>query len=251
MKKLILLSSLFVFLFSACSKDSSVSNTGGGTGQGGSLARFTIVGNYLYTVDGEYLNVFDISSNSKMTYKNKVQIGFGIEAIYPFRDKLFIASNTAMYIYSITNPETPTQESQAQHLTGCDPVVANDSVAYLTIHGGNRCGSQINQLQVYDVKNISNPIFKKSYTLTNPMGLGMYQQHLYVCDNGTGIRIYDISNPYNPIAKQILTGENFVDVIIVPNLTSQTTLVCMLTDGVAFYDITDPTQIVKLGTVKN
>lgn len=251
MKKLILFSTLFIFLLASCSKDSSVNNGGGGTGQGGSLARFTIVGNYLYTVDGEYLNVFDISSNTSMTYRNKVQIGFGIEAIYPFRDKLFIASNTAMYIYNISNPENPYQESQAQHLTGCDPVVANDSVAYLTIHGGNRCGSNINQLQVYNVKNINNPIFIKSYSLTNPMGLGMHQNYLYVCDNGSGLRVYDISDPYNPVSKQILTGENFVDVIIVSNLVSPTTLVCMLTDGVAFYDISNPMNITKLGTVKN
>ena len=250
MKNLIILSTLFILFMASCSKDGSVSN-GGNTGTGGSLARFTIVGNYLYTVDGEYLNVFDISNNTSMVYKNKVQIGFGIEAIYPFKNKLFIASNSAMYIYSITNPEVPNFESQASHLTGCDPIVANDSVAYLTIHGGNRCGSEINQLQVYDVKNISNPIFMKSLNLTNPMGLGMHQNYLYVCDNGTGLRVFDISSPYNPVAKQILTGENFVDVIIVPNLVSQTTMICMLTDGVAFYDISNPLNISKLGTVKN
>lgn len=251
MKKIIPSLILIISLLASCSKDSSVNNGSNGTGQGGSLARFTIVGNYLYTVDGRYLNVFDISNQSSMTYKNKVQIGFDIEAIYPFKDKLFIASNSAMFIYNISNPEVPVQEAQAQHLTGCDPIVANDSVAYLTIHGGNRCGSQINQLQVYNVKLINSPLFIKSINLTNPFGLGMHQNHLYVCDNGTGLRVFDISNPYNPVAKTILSGENFVDVIIYPTLTSETLLVCMLTDGVAYYDISDPSNIKKLGTVKN
>ena len=251
MKKLITLSILIYTLFASCSKDSSVNNGGNTTGQGGSLARFTIVDHYLYTVDGQYLSVFDISNANAMVYKNKVQIGFNIEAVFPFKDKLFIASNSAMYIYSISNPEVPVKESQAQHLTGCDPVVANDSVAYLTIHGGNSCGSETNQLQIYNIKNMSSPVFKKSINLTNPMGLGMLNNYLYVCDNGTGLRVYDISNPYNPESKGILTGENFIDLILVTSPSLETTMVCMLTDGVAFYDVTNPLDIKKLGTVKH
>ncbi len=245
MKKIFYLCGLF-FLFAACSKESAVSNGSGTVGQGGSLARFTIVGNYLYTVDGTYLSVFDISNNNSPLYKNKIQVGFNIEAVFPFENKLFIASNNAMYIYSISNPESPEFESNVSHLTGCDPIVADDSVAYLTVHGGNRCGSQINQLQVYNVTNIANPDFITSINLTNPMGLGMKGNYLFVCDNGTGLRVFDITKKYEPQAKYIITGESFVDVIPAGNL-----LICMLTNGVAYYDITDPNNIVKLGTVKN
>ncbi len=240
-----------ILFISSCDKNSSVSNSSNTTGQGGSLARFTIVNNYLYTVDGEYLSVFDISNASTPVYKNKIQIGFNIEAIFPYNDKLFIASNTAMYIYSIANPSSPTQEHYVQHLTGCDPIVANDSVAYLTIHGGNRCGSSLNQLQVYDIKNIYTPQLSNTINMTNPMGLGMKGNTLYVCDNGTGLKIFDITKPYNPILISILTGENFIDVIIMDTPIMETFMICMLTDGVAYYNVTNPTQPVKLGTVKN
>jgi len=246
MKKILSLFAVIILFMTACDKNSSVSNGNNTTGQGGSLARFTIVNNYLYTVDGNYLSVFDISNNNSPVYKNKIQVGFNIEAVFPFENKLFIASNTAMYIYSITNPQSPQFESQVQHLTGCDPIVANDSVAYLTIHGGNRCGSQLNQLQVYNVTNIENPIFKKSIELTNPMGLGMKGDYLFVCDNGTGLRVFDITNKYNPIPLNIITGESFVDVIISDNL-----MICMLTNGVAYFDISNPSNIIKLSTVKN
>lgn len=246
MKTTLYILSIILLFFTACEKSSSVSNGSGTTGQGGSLARFTIIGNYLYTVDGTNLSVFDITNANAPLFKNKIQIGFNIEAIFPFKNKLFIASNNAMYIYSITNPETPQFEANVQHLTGCDPIVANDSVAYLTVHGGNRCGSQVNQLQVYNVTNISSPVFKTSISMTNPMGLGMTQNHLFVCDNGTGLRVFDITNKYAPQPLYIVTGESFVDVIVADNL-----LICMLTDGVAYYDITNPSSIVKLGTVKN
>jgi len=251
MNRILPLFALLLLFVAGCDKNASVNNGQSTVGQGGSLARFTIVGNYLYTVDGEYLSVFDIGNGNNPVYKNKIQVGFNIEAVFPFNGKLFIASNNAMYIYSISNPSNPVQESQVQHLTGCDPIVANDSVAYLTIHGGNRCGSTINQLQVYDVRNIAYPIFQTSITMSNPMGLGMKGNRLYVCDNGTGLRILDISNPYEPVQHSILTGESFVDVIILDLPSMQTILMAMLTDGVAYYDITDPNQIIKLSTVKN
>lgn len=246
MKKLFYFSTLIMLFCVACDKNSNVSNGGNSTGQGGSLARFTIVDHYLYTVDGNYLSVFDIANNNTPVYKNKIMAGFNIEALFPFENKLFLASSTAMYIYSVDNPESPQFETQVQHLTGCDPVIADSNVAYLTIHGGNRCGSNINQLQVYNVQNIANPDFIKSYTLTNPMGLGMKGNRLFVCDNGTGLRVYDITDRFNPVALNIVTGESFVDVIPSGNV-----LICMLTDGVCYYDISDPNMMVKLGSVKN
>lgn len=240
-----------LILLGACSKDSSVntpSNGGnnGGSGKGGSLARFTIVNNYLYTVDESFLSVFDISNQSNPIFKNKIQIGFNVEAIFPFKNKLFIASNTSMYIYSLQNPESPNYEAQAQHLNGCDPVVANDSIAFLTIHGGNRCGSNINQLQVYNIKNMVYPQFITSIDMTNPFGLGLQDNTLFVCDNGTGMRVFDVTNQSNPTPISIITGEKFVDVIPMGNY-----MICMLTDGVAFFDITNRNNIKKLSVIKN
>lgn len=247
MKNTIYIFAILILFISACSKDSgNTIGSGNSVGQGGSLARFTIVNNYLYTVEGESLSVFDISNANNSIFKNKITIGFNIEAIFPFENKLFIASNSAMYIYNINDPQNPQFESNVQHLTGCDPIVATDSVAYLTIHGGNRCGSQLNQLQVYNITNISNPTLKQTINLTNPMGLGIKGNYLYVCDNGTGLRVYDISDKYHPIPLNILTGESFVDVIPTGNL-----LICMLTNGIAYYDISNPTNILKLSTIKN
>lgn len=245
MKKLLLLCTLFLGLFS-CSKDSSSVNSGGGTGKGGSLARFTIIGNYLYTIDGSNLSVFDITNGQAPLFKNKVNINRDIEALFPFKNKLFIASSSGMYIFSLSNPTMPIEESYVQHLTGCDPVVANDSMAFLTIHGGTRCNSTINQLQVYNIRNLSYPQFISSIDMTNPFGLGLKDSVLYVCDNGTGMRLYNVKNPYNIKPLSVETGETFVDVIPLDS-----TMVCMLTNGVAFYDISNPASIHKLSTVKN
>src|SRR5690349_16406055 len=71
MQKYICLLSL-VILFWGCEKasDSFSATT---TGQGGSLARFTIVGDYLYTVDHANLKVFEITDPTQPVLKRSVQ----------------------------------------------------------------------------------------------------------------------------------------------------------------------------------
>lgn len=247
MKNKYLIFILAAILFAAaCTKNSSTTSAPPSTGQGGSLARFTIMGTRLYTVDGAYLHVFDISNNSQPQYKNKVYVGWAIEAIFPFKGKLFIASNTAMYIYNTNNPDLPAMESYVQHLTGCDPVVANDSIAFLTIHGGNRCGSSINQLQVYDIRNIAYPTLIQTIPMTRPMGLGLKDSVLFVCDNTSGMRVMNVKNPYQVQEMYRVTTETFIDVIPMDSI-----MLCMMPNGVAFYSITNLNQIQKLGEVKD
>jgi hypothetical protein len=246
-KLIVIIAAIAVLAISSCTKDSaSVASNSGSNGQGGSLARFTIVGNYLYTVDNENLAVFDISNASTPVYKQKVSIGFNIEAIFPMGNNLFIASNTAMYIYDISNPEQPTQQSYVEHLTGCDPIVANDSVAFLTVHGGNSCGSSINELFIYDITNITSPQLISSMPMTNPFGLGLKDSVLYVCDNGAGLKVINVKDPSNPVQINLLSGDNNVDVIPTANV-----LISMLTDGIAYYDISNPAIPTKMSEIKN
>lgn len=246
---------LFLFIgmqwISACSKSSSgsgdLSSNGNNTGQGGSLARYTIVGKYLYTVDATTLKVFDLDGTNGPQLVSTQQVGFAIETIFPFKNYLFIGSNSAMYIYSLANPAQPLQMSQTIHFNGCDPVVANDSLAFLTIHGGNACRSTLNELQIYNIQNIQQPTWLRSFSMTHPLGLALNEQLLYVCDQEKGLYILDVRTPENPIVKNIITGEIFLDVIA--DQSSQT-LIAMLKDGIALYDMTNPISLSKLAVVK-
>ncbi len=233
----------------ACTKSSNdtTNSSGNGVGQGGSLARYTIVGRYLYTVDGNSLRIFDLDAAGGPQLVNQQNIGFSIETIFPFKNYLFIGSSTAMYIYSLSNPAQPQMMSQTMHFNGCDPVVANDSMAYLTLHGGTVCGSNINELQVYDIKDIEQPIWKKSISMTHPLGLGLYDQYLYVCDQEKGLYVYNVQQGSNPSLLNTIQGEVFLDVI--PDASTKT-LIAMLKDGIALYDLSDPVVLPKLAVVK-
>src|SRR5689334_18258721 len=86
---------------SGCDKEMQAATDVKSTGAGGSLARFAIVGNYLYTVNYYDMDVYDISDPAKPLLKNTVPIMQAVETIFPFNDKLFIGGEFGMYIYSL------------------------------------------------------------------------------------------------------------------------------------------------------
>src|SRR5436190_4042203 len=103
----ILLICLAIVLFISCNKDSANITANSQSGAGGSTAKFTIAGNYLYVVDHTSLKSFDISNQANPVFKSKTEIGINIETIFSYQDKLFIGSSSSMYVYSLTNPAKP------------------------------------------------------------------------------------------------------------------------------------------------
>ncbi len=164
------------------------------TGQGGSLARFKIVDNYLYAVDSHFINIFNIEDLSSPKDLEDVFAGFDIETIFNRDNYLFLGSMRGMYIYDITEPETPTFVSEFQHGTACDPVVVDGDYAYVTLRGGNACGALESGLFIVDISEITNPVLAESYPLESPYGLGVKDEKLFICDGPAGLKVYDKTN---------------------------------------------------------
>jgi hypothetical protein len=245
----ILLFILVIFLTDSCNKESADTAANTQSGAGGSTARFTISGNYLYVVDHTSLKSFDISNQANPIYKSKTEIGINIETIFPYQDKLFIGSSSSMYIYSLTDPVKPIRTAKADYTIrmSCDPVIAKDSVAYATLRATGRCGGSMSALVVYNIKNITEPSLVNTYSLNTPYGLGLKDSALYVCEGTGGLRIFNIRNSYNPQLVSGITGKTFFDVIPYGNI-----LIGQVSDGFVLYDIgTNPLQPVFLSKVLN
>lgn len=237
---LLLWSSFFAI---SCEKNSPV-NSSTATGQNGSLTRFIITGNYLYTISNDALKAYDIANPSVPVYKNTVQVGFAIQTIFPYQDKLFIGSNTAMYIYSTANPELPKKLSETTYFVrGHDPIVAVDSVAYTTVR--NEFGGGV--LNCFNIKDISSPLNVNRYGMANPYGLGIKDSALYVCEADSGIKVFNIAKAYLPVLKkEIKFNETAYDVIVKSNI-----LICYIKGGVSLFDIADIYTPTLIATVKN
>ncbi|MEM6718673.1 MAG: hypothetical protein AAF611_05145 [Bacteroidota bacterium] len=236
MKKIVyILLGSFVALLASCEADSTDNAAmPNETEQSGSLARFTILNNHLYTVDYEDLNVFDINDNENPVFVNSVNVGFDIETLFSFKTYLYIGSRNGMFIYDASNFETPQLLSSVEHFTACDPVIANDTHAFVTLKGGNLCGANLNVLEVYDVTDVTNPVLISQRNLAGPVGMAFYGDYLFVCDDE--VKIFDISDPENMNLVHAINTESF-DVIIQNNL-----LILVGQQGVYQYEL-DPVNI--------
>jgi hypothetical protein len=216
----------------------SAASAGPTKGVGGSMARFSIINDYLYAVSSNKLYSLNITAADNPVVANTKELSFGIETIYPFKDKLFIGSNSGMFIYDISNPSNPIAQGQFTHVRSCDPVITDGENAYITLRSIGDCQGITNQLEVVDVKNLNNPVLLKTYQMTSPYGLSKDNNLLFICDGKDGLKIYDASNPTSiQLVKTIGNLETF-DVI-----TLDQRAIVVAKDGLYQYDYSNPASI--------
>ncbi len=178
--------------YATTTANTSSTAPGAATGKGGSLARFAILGQTLYTVDESSLRVFDLQDPAAPVAGKQIPLGFGIETIFPQDHYLFLGTQSGMYIYDVATPAAPQRVAFYQHMISCDPVVVDGRYAYVTLRTGRTCGGGIaNVLEVIDLDNLSRPTLVRSYPMTSPGGLGAENNRLYVCDDG--LKMFDTS----------------------------------------------------------
>ncbi|MDW3210055.1 MAG: hypothetical protein R8N23_09315 [Reichenbachiella sp.] len=166
-----------------------------GAGIGGSLARFTITDNYLYTVNEYRLKLFDITITDSPIEGNTVDLGWGIETIFPYEDKLFFGARSGMHIYDNSNPAEPSYISTYEHINTCDPVVVQNDLAYVTLRSGTECETFTNQLDVIDISNVNNPELVVTHEMENPHGLGVKGNCLFIAEGDYGLKVFNASDP--------------------------------------------------------
>jgi len=224
---------------------SSVSNSTSPVGKGGSMARFAIVNNTIYTVSNTDLNVFNISIPNDPVYKNKVNISsWNIETIFPFKDKLFIGSQNGMFVYNISNANNPALIGQFSHVQSCDPVIADDEYAYITLRTGSMCLGNANQLQILRLNSFTDPTLVKAYSFTNPHGLSKDGNLLFICDGVDGLKIYNAADVSNIKLIKQFSGLETYDVIAYNHIA-----LLVAKDGLYQYNYSDVNNIHLLGKI--
>ncbi|MCL2328166.1 MAG: hypothetical protein FWC39_06580 [Bacteroidetes bacterium] len=218
---------------------------GGGNGINGSMSRFGLYQDYLYVVLNNQLSAFDVSQGEPTKAMENMYIGWNVETIFSYKENLFFSTPSGLLIYSVANPLAPKYCSSITHAYGCDPVVVENDIAYVTIHSGNVCGQNTNELIIIDVKDVYKPRELASYAMTKPKGLGIDNSTLFVCDDG--LKIFNAKNPQTIIANQLAhyTGMDGYDVIPFNNV-----LMMIAEDGLHQYDYSDLGNIRELGTLR-
>lgn len=224
--------------------DFATSGGGSSSGATGSMSRFGLYKEYLYTVVNNRMGIFDLSGETPVKAVEDLNIGGNVETIFSYEDKMFMGTPTGMLIFSVEEPLAPTYCSAIWHVYGCDPVVVDNDLAYVTIHSGNFCGQNNNELFIVDVSDVYHPRQLVSYTMTSPKGLGIDNGALFLCDDG--LKVFRIGEPQTLLANQLIhqKGMDGYDLVAFDN-----TLMMITDRGLYQYDYTDINDIKELSVL--
>ena len=192
----------------------SSSAPGVSNGTGGSMARFALSDDRMYTVDHSKLKVFNTAIPEKPVYVKEVSAGsWDIETIFPFGKNLFLGSMTGMHIFDISSKDNPLKTGSFTHARVCDPVISDGKNAFVTLRNGSKCAGFINQLDVVDISDLSKPKLLKTYPMTNPHGLSKEGDILIICDGADGVKFFNAADVNNIRQLAHVKGMNAFDVI--------------------------------------
>jgi len=237
-----------IVMMDMAGNDFNISGNGqSDVGISGSMARFTIYNDYLYTINQLDILLVNIENPFSPVSENDISTDRTIETLFVNEDKLFIGSTSGMLIYDLQNASSPSFISEISHFTSCDPVVVENNYAYVTLHSGNRCGGLSNQLDVIDISDLYLPVLKESYVMYNPFGLGIDNGTLFICDGDAGLKIYDATNPPFDIDQHLIVsypGINAYDIIPYNNIAMM-----IGEDGLYQYDYSQIDSLVLLSKI--
>lgn len=232
--------------FSGNRSNASFTGSGTGAGIGGSMATFTIYDNFLYAIDNDKIILADISNVETPALHSRKTVGWGIETLFPYGDKLFIGANDGMYIYDNETPSDPQLISKYQHVNSCDPVVVQGNYAYVTLRSGNQCQGFSDQLEVIDISNLAEPQLIRTYPMYNPHGLGIDGNALFICDGQAGLKIYNAIDPENVNFNMIKQYRNITPIDVIP---LGNVLMLISEQGLHQYDYSDLNDISLISSI--
>ncbi len=206
------------------------------TGIGGSMARFTLSNDYLYTLHNNTLKLFNLTTVPGITAGSELYLDREVETLFPYQNKLFMGTTTGMLVYDVSSPASPVFVSSFNHINSCDPVVIEGNYAYVTLRSGTTCNGFSNQLDVVDISSLTNPFLVKSYPMFNPHGLGIDNHILFICDGDAGLKIYDATDPMAIHMNQIA---HFADIKTYDVIPVNGLLMLIGADGLYQYDYSD------------
>ena len=221
--------------------DASISNVS----IGGSLARFSITGNHLQVLEKRVLTTYSLTENCP-NQTSTVNIWREGETLFSANGHLFIGTTTGMLIYNLDSPESPAFVSDYPHVNSCDPVVVTGNKAYVTLRTGNRCQGAINELVIVDISDLTNPTEIATYQMTNPHGLGIDGNTLFLCDGSDGLKIFDRSDDYNLGNNMISHFQNINTYDVIPYNDN---LIMSSREGIYQYNYLDVSNITEVSLI--
>jgi hypothetical protein len=216
-------------------------------GKSGSMARFGLYDDYLYIADNSQLYLINVYDTDEPFLSGKYGAG-SVETLFIYDGHLFFGTPTGMIVYSLEVPSAPQHKGNFWHVNSCDPVVIQDGYAYITLRGGTDCSnSTTNRLDVVECSDdYTEYTLVDSHTLTEPYGLGIDNNILFICDGKAGLKVYDVTEKRN-IYKHLVAS--FPEIQTYDVIPVNGYLFMIGNDGFYLYDYSDIQNIRQIGHI--
>lgn len=238
---------LSIVIFFSCGSDGDVAPQGrNNVSTGGSMARFTISGDYLYSVDNSRLITFSLEDVINPSKVDQFELDWGVETIFAMDTVIFVGTQTGMHMFDISEGSRPGYLAGYEHIQSCDPVVAQDTLAFVTLRSDNSCRNGLDRLDVINIKNLKDPQLLASYPMQNPHGLAVRDSLLFVCEGLYGMKVFAIDDSTNLKEIKHYPSMRSKDVI----LKDEQLMLLIADDGIFQYDYSDIRNIQLLSQIK-
>lgn len=134
---------------------------------------------------------------------------------------MHIGSEFEYNIYNLGEDGIPSFESEMnlfEDVTHCDPVIANDSIAFVSISSDldefeNSCRHNriVQQVSIYDLEKRNEQIGPIAF-LDEPAGIALDENWLFVCERNDGLKVFDVSKPKEVIMLHHFPGFSAINV---------------------------------------
>jgi hypothetical protein len=228
-----------------CENTQPVAYSSGTSGTGGSYAVFAVIDSFLYYIDNAYVITMDISQPDKPVKLKETFVDWSIETLCPTQKYLYVGSSSGMYILDRSNPVSPVQVGMVTHFRARDPVVVQDTIAYVTLRQNWDWWVSQDELMTVNVKDpaLADSIAVKR--LLTPYGLAVSDTLLYVAQGTAGYCLLDVKDPAAVTTIQTWMSPPAKDFIWIGNR-----LYLMGFTDVRIYDVTNPASPVLLSTIQ-
>ncbi|MDP2647715.1 MAG: hypothetical protein Q8P35_00505, partial [Candidatus Yanofskybacteria bacterium] len=207
-------------------------------------ANVDVSGNVAYAVDGDDLNIIDISNPASPSLMNTFVTAGSASWVQIVGTRAYIADGNSVLIADVRNALSPSivgSISLGVLPTATSPVTLQVVGKY--IYAADRGNSRV---AIIDASNPTRPIIASTIALsaTEPSNLSVSGNYLFVSRNNNGFRIYDVSNPRVPVIVSSVTGFNSRAGIQAIGRY----LYIAGTSGFKIYDIKNPASPILLST---
>ena len=201
----------------------------------GSITKFTTQSGFLVTLnERDQIKTFDLSTPLLPELKWVYSVTIEPETLYPYKsDLLLIGSRQGALILTVLDDGSLQERSFISHEYGCDPVVADQDIMYVTVRSSRGCGqTRSNVLLIFDISNPDDPVEIGELSIEQPKGLALADNdQLFVCST-EGLIDVDITDPTTPVVRERYENISCRDLI-----AFEGDLITQNQDGIQIYTI--------------